>query len=55
MEERKISRVPQYQMYDDVLKSPPFQKPDNYSSYHDGKVNKQIRVRIRKRKDGQEA
>lgn len=39
-------------MYDSFLKRPVFQKPENYSSYHDGKIAKQIFVKILKEDNG---
>ena len=45
---RKIS---QRNSYDSILKPTLFDKPENYSSYYDGKIDRQIRVRIRKKQD----
>lgn len=39
----------QKRLYDNVLKRPVFHKPENYSSYHDGKIAKQIFVKVSKR------
>lgn len=41
----------QSRMYDSVLKRPIFHKPENYSSYHDGKIAKQIFVRVSKKQN----
>lgn len=41
----------QNRMYDSVLKRPVFHKPENYSSYHDGKIAKQIFVKVSKKHD----
>lgn len=42
----------QNRVYDSILKRPVFHKPENYSSYHDGKIAKQIFVRVPKKHDG---